>query len=100
MTGRYFHPFDGGVRVMLVKRADGPNAFGVAMKGGRFVVPLPKGYDGYTQIRWVEGWIVVTHPDQPALLADTTTGTLSPLNDHALAAAMRDYRAPKLAIPR
>jgi hypothetical protein len=92
--------FDAGVRVMLVKRADGPNLFGVAMAHGRYVVPLPRGYDGLTELRWVSGWIIVSHPTMPPLLADTTTGKTAPMNDQALAAALHDYQAPKIALAR
>lgn len=90
-------PFEQGIRVALVKRKDGPNLFGVAMAGGRHVVPLPSQYDGRTSVFWVQGWIIVTHPDEPSLLADTTLGTTSPMNEHAMAAAMMAFQAPRLA---
>lgn len=101
----YVHPFETGIRVALVdlvpgeKGQPGAGKFGVAMAGGRFVVPLPPEFDGRTEVFWVDGWIVVRHPDLPmdrALLADTTTGTTSPMNEHAMAAAMRAYSAPTL----
>lgn len=87
--------FDRGIRVMLVKRP-GLNLFGVAMKGGRFVVPLPDGYDGETSVHWVEGWIIVRREGLPPLLADTTTGTTSLMNEHAMRAAERAYEAPRV----
>lgn len=89
-----------GTRVALVKlredkRAEkGLSGFGVAMRGGKYVVPLPEGYDGMTSVFWVEGWIVVRHPDHPPLLADTTKGTTSSMNEFAMAAAMRAFERP------
>lgn len=91
------HPaFPGGARVAVVERRDVPGALGVAMLGGRYVVPLPAGYDQRTQVAWVQGWIFVIHPDQPTMLADTTTGELGPTNDSALAAMLAAYEAPQL----
>lgn len=72
--------FAPGVRVALVKRSDGPNLFGVAMNGGKHVVALPPEYDGMTAVNYLDGWIIVSHPKHPPLLADTTTGKHSRMN--------------------
>lgn len=96
MRPDHFHPvFESGARVALVQSVTRKDRFGVAMQGGRYVVPLPDGYDGQTRVHWVDGWIVVQRDGLPALLADTTTGTISPMNEHAMAAAARAYVAPK-----
>jgi hypothetical protein len=65
--------------VALVRMAHDKRFFGVAMRGGRYVVQLPLGYDGLTSVRWINGYIVVVHPQLPPLLADTTTGKTAPL---------------------
>ena len=83
-----------GARVALMQMRYDKRRFGVVMKGGRYVVGLPLGYDGETSVHWVEGWIIVRHPVLPPLLADTTTGKTSPMNEHALAAAQRAYTPP------
>lgn len=72
--------FAPGVRVALVQRKDLPGRFGVAMDGGRFVVPLPPEYDGMTAVNYLDGWIIVSHPTHRPLLADTTTGKYSHMN--------------------
>ena len=83
-----------GARVALVQMARDTSRFGVSMKGGRYIVALPLGYDGRTAVHWVQGWIIVSHPELPALLADCTTGKTSPMNESALAAAQMAYVAP------
>lgn len=87
--------FERGVRVALVERQDRPGMLGVAMAGGHYVVPLPEGFDGRTSVFYVDGWIVVRHPDQDPILADTSTGKTSPMNEYAMTAAMRAYEAPR-----
>lgn len=95
MTVDHYHPvFHEGARVALVQAVTRKGRFGVAMQGGRYVVPLPDGYDGETRVHWVDGWIIVQREGLPPLLADTTTGTTSPMNEHAMAAAARAYVAP------
>lgn len=90
------HPvFRHGNRVALMEIIGKPGHFGVAMDGGHFVVALPPGYDGRTEVRWIQGWIIVSHPDMPAILADTSTGKVGPMNEHALAAAMAMYAPPR-----
>lgn len=88
--------FPHGERVTVVERKDKPGALGVAMNGGRFVVPLPVGYDDRTRVLWVDGWIGVLHPDRPPMLADTTTGKLEPMNEQARGSFERAYTAPNL----
>ena len=50
---------------------------GVAIKGAKFIVPLPKGYDGTAlALALLPGErIVVTHPNQSPLLIDPSNGT-------------------------
>lgn len=101
----YAHPFESGIRVMLVKLAPGERGmngagdFAVALHGARHVIPLPLGYDGRTSVFWVSGWVIVQHADHPALLADFTTEKLSPMNEQAMAAAMAAFEAPRLHAP-
>jgi len=74
-------PFAGGVRVQLVERVDAPGMLGAAMAGGRYVCPLPPGYDHRSSIVYERGWVIVAHPELPPLSCDTTTGKVSLLND-------------------
>lgn len=88
-------------RVALVRDVADKRYFGVAMRGGRFVVRLPLGYDSRTLVRWVNGWIFVTHPDPDLapLLADTTTGTTSPLDPQQLEGIIADVKR-ELRLPQ
>lgn len=62
-------------RVTLVERTDAPGLLGVAVRGGRYVCPLPPGYDGYTHVEKLpNGQVAVLHPKLAPLLADPTTG--------------------------
>lgn len=88
--------FERGTRVALVQRKDKPHLFGVAMAGGRYVVDLPEGYDGFTKVFWSCGWIGVFRDGLPPLLADTTTGKHSPMNEEAAACFLHDYVAPTM----
>jgi len=64
-----------GIRVMLVERVGFPGQLGVAVSGGKFVCPLPCGYDGQTRVNIDEaGWVMVMHPRMMPLLADPSTG--------------------------
>lgn len=47
---------------------------GVAVRGARFVCPLPKGYTEHSQVADFFGVIVVVHPGLPPLLLDTERG--------------------------
>lgn len=95
------HPiFPDGARVALVEKC-GSNGqlFGVAMRGGRHVVPLPFGYDGLTSVRWINGFIFVAHPTMPPLMADTTTGKCTPVDPDVLERVKNDVRR-ELNLPR
>lgn len=97
MTNDVFHPiFPHGERVALVERVDKPGAIAVARRGARFVCPLPDGYDQYTQVRWVNGFIIVTHPKFPPMLADVNTGKVTHITPEAAQAALADYELPRL----
>lgn len=67
----------GEVRVALVERIDSPGALGVAMRGARFVMPLPDGYDAETSVMWHEGYVLVAHPNLPALQVDFAAHTIN-----------------------
>lgn len=74
--------FEDGMNVALVERKDVPGLLGVAVRGGRFVVPLPLGYDGQTSVvRVPNGTIIVAHPALPALICDPTTGKYTMIHD-------------------
>ncbi len=68
------------IRVTLVERQGFPGKLGVAVRGGKFVCPLPDGYDGHTRVNVDQaGWVLVTHPKLPPLLCDPTTGATNPI---------------------
>ena len=48
--------------------------FGIAIRGARFVVPLPHGYSEHAQVCDFFGAIVVVHEGLPALLIDGERG--------------------------
>lgn len=93
--------FTAASRVALVRMISDKRFFGVAMRGGRHVVQLPLGYDGLTNLRWVNGFIFVVHPTMPPLLANTTTGKTSPLDkaqlETMIADVKRELRLPQSA---
>ena len=70
-------PIPEGVNAVLVERRDRPGLLGVAVRNGHFVCPLPEGYDGETSVFCESGWVLVTHPILPPLIADPHTGTVS-----------------------
>lgn len=78
-TDTNMHPiFPGAVRVTLVERRDQPGRLGVAVRGGRYVCPLPNGYDGLTQVHILDnGQIIAWHPNLETLVCDPTRGTTS-----------------------
>jgi hypothetical protein len=84
--------FNAEAKLALVQMRKDEKRFGVAMRGGKYVVQLPLGYDGMTSIRWFNGWIIVAHPNMPPLLADTTTGKAMPLDQDQLQAFIRDVK--------
>ena len=79
-------PFGDGIRVRLVERVDAPGKLGAAMDGGRFVCPLPDGYDEDTSITYERGWVIVAHPLLPPLSCDMNTGTVTEMNDDLIKA--------------
>jgi hypothetical protein len=52
-----------------------------------------------TNVRWINGWIIVAHPNMPPLLADTTTGKTAPLDPAQSAADARDVKR-ELGLPQ
>ena len=84
---RLFGRADGGlvqnpelVKCQLMKML-GPDGqwngrLGVAKEGGRFVCPLPKGYDWNVGILPHDGRLIVTRPGMPTLIANCETGTV------------------------
>lgn len=84
--------FPKGAIVTIVRMVGDKRRFGVAMRGGKYVVPLPRGYDGLTRVRWINGHIFVWHPQLPGLLADTTTGKTRPCDADTLERVTRDVR--------
>lgn len=67
--------FEQGMQAMLVERVDAPGLLGVAVRGGRFVTPLPAGYNGKCSICVYKGYVLVAHPELPPLRVDPTRGT-------------------------
>lgn len=52
------------------------NSFGVAVRGGKFVCPLPKGYGAGLELAVIDGErIIAIQPDKPTLLIEPKTGT-------------------------
>ena len=70
-----FQPFQRKQAVTLVERKDAPGFLGVFVREGRFVCPLPAGYDGRTSVAFHKGYVLVAHPDLPPLQCDPNTGT-------------------------
>lgn len=66
----------GQVKAILVERKDKPGALGVHRQGGRFVCPLPDGYDGQTSLTVHKGYVLVAHPLLPPLQCDPLTGSV------------------------
>lgn len=64
------------LKAMIVERKDIPGKLGVLVRGGRFVCPLPDGYDGRVSLTVYQGWVLVAHPELPPLRADPSTGTI------------------------
>lgn len=84
ITKEIMHPiFQSGTRVALVESIDKPGMLAVAVRGGRYVCPLPEGYDMNTSITMHEGYVLVAHPYLPPLQCDTNTGTVNLISpDH------------------
>lgn len=64
------------MKALLVERKDKPGLLGVHVRGGRFVCPLPEGYDGRCSLVVHQGYVLVAHPMLPPLKCDPTTGTI------------------------
>lgn len=77
---RALRPFHGAMRVRLVERVDAPGRLGAALDGGRYVCPLPEGYDADTSVVFEKGWVLVAHPRLPTLSCNTNDGTSTVLN--------------------
>lgn len=73
---------DTGMKAALVERKDKPGLLGVAVRGGRFVCPLPEGYDGRCAITVHQGYVLVGHPTLPPLRCDPTKGTIELIEPH------------------
>jgi hypothetical protein len=78
-------PFAGDLKARLVERTDLLGALGVAVRGGRFVCPLPPGYDGQVSLCCHKGYVLVAHPTMPPLQCDPTTGEVKQIEDHHIA---------------
>lgn len=91
--------FNAASRVALVRDVKDKRFFGIAMRGGKYTVRLPLGYDGTCNVRWVNGWIFVTHAYLPPLLADTTTGKTSALDPAQLESIIADVKR-ELKLPQ
>jgi len=78
--------FEHGCTCALVERKDRPGLLGVAVRGGRFVCPLPEGYDGRTSVTQYLGYVLVAHPDLPPLKCDPTVGTAVLIDPHHIEA--------------
>ena len=74
--------FEQGVKAALVERVERPGLLGVAVRGGRFVCPLPEGYDGRCSLVVHEGYVLVAHPELPPLRCDPTTGRIELIEPH------------------
>lgn len=64
------------LKAMIVERKDKPGALGVLVRGGRFVCPLPDGYDGRVSLTVHQGYVLVAHPLLPPLRCNPSTGSI------------------------
>lgn len=77
-------PIPEGTNAVLVERRDTPGALAVAVRHGRYVCPLPEGYDGLTSVVTESGWVLVTHPTLPPLIADPHHGIVRAMDARLL----------------
>ena len=76
------------IEAQLVKRTD-REGFGVAISGGRYVCPLPKGYDHRAVLNIHHDRIIITQEDRVSLLLDPEHGTSTPI-----------FYAPPVDVPK
>jgi hypothetical protein len=62
------------VEAKYVRMSYDAEQFGVAIKGARYVVPLPRGYSEHSQIVDFLGAVLISHPGLPTLLLDGENG--------------------------
>lgn len=68
------------VEARFVKMTGRDGQFGVAIRGARFVVPLPAGYTEHSQIVDFFGAVLISHPGLPTLLLDGEMGRAIEVN--------------------
>lgn len=57
-----------------VKMAGRDSQYGIAIRGARFIVPLPRGYTEHCQVCDFFGAVIVAHEGLPTLLIDGERG--------------------------
>lgn len=62
------------VEARYVKMAGRDERYGIAIRGAKFVVPLPKGYTEHCQVCDFFGSVIVAHEGLPTLLIDGERG--------------------------
>jgi hypothetical protein len=62
------------VEARYVKMAGRDERYGIAIRGARFVVPLPRGYTEHCQVCDFFGSVIVAHAGLPTLLIDGERG--------------------------
>lgn len=62
------------VEARYVKMSNGIDQYGIAIKGARYIVPLPRGYTEHCQVCDFFGSIIVSHVGLPTLLIDGEHG--------------------------
>lgn len=67
--------FSSTMRAALAESKIWPGQLGVFVRGGRYVCPLPAGYDGRSSVVVTDsGYVIVGHPDYAPLVCDPGTG--------------------------
>lgn len=62
------------VEARYVKMSNGIDQFGIAIRGARYIVPLPRGYTEHCQVCDFFGSVIVAHAGLPTLLIDGEHG--------------------------
>jgi hypothetical protein len=62
------------VEAKYVKMSNGIDQYGIAIRGAKYVVPLPRGYTEHCQVCDFFGSIIVSHVGLPTLLIDGEHG--------------------------